>query len=90
MTGQLFTHYFLTDGIRATPEWQASAADPQAFAAFRESVLERYETLARADECPGRRGRGDEGDGVSLLSALGVVERSQTGGRSQCTSKEHD
>ena len=25
MTGQLFTHYFLTDGIRATPEWQASA-----------------------------------------------------------------
>ena len=50
MTGQLFTHYFLTDGIRATPEWQASAADPQAFAAFRQSVLQRYETLARAAE----------------------------------------
>ena len=48
MTGQLFTHYFLTDGIRATPEWQASAADPETFAAFRESVLRRYETLARA------------------------------------------
>ena len=48
MTGQLFTHYFLTDGIRATPEWQASAADPQAFAAFRESLLHHYETLARA------------------------------------------
>ena len=50
MTGQLFTHYFLTDGIKATPEWQASAADPQAFAAFRQSVLQRYEALARAAE----------------------------------------
>ena len=50
MTGQLFTHYFLTDGIRATPEWQASAADPEAFAAFRESVLRRYETLNRSAE----------------------------------------
>ncbi len=50
MTGQLFTHYFLTDGIRATPEWQASAADPQTFAAFRESLLQRHETLARAAE----------------------------------------
>ena len=48
MTGQLFTHYFLTDGIRATPEWQASAADPESFAAFRESVLQRYEALARS------------------------------------------
>ena len=26
MTGQLFTHYFLTDGIKATAEWPASAA----------------------------------------------------------------
>ena len=50
MTAQLFTHYFLTDGIRATPEWQASAADPQAFTAFRESVLQRYETLARSSD----------------------------------------
>ena len=48
MTGQLFTHYFLTDGIRATPEWEASAADPETFAAFRESLLHHYETLARA------------------------------------------
>ena len=47
MTGQLFTHYFLTDGIKATPEWQASA-DPEAFAAFREAVLQRYETLSRS------------------------------------------
>ena len=48
MTGQLFTHYFLTDGIRATPEWQASAADPETFAAFRESLLHHYDTLARS------------------------------------------
>ena len=27
MPGQLFTHYFLTEGIKATPEWQASVAD---------------------------------------------------------------
>ena len=49
MTGQLLTHYFLTDGIKATPEWQASA-DPEAFAAFREAVLQRYETLQRSAE----------------------------------------
>ena len=48
MSGQLFTHYFLTDGIRATPEWQASATDPETFAPFRESVLQRYEALARS------------------------------------------
>ena len=48
MTGQLFTHYFLTDGIKTTPEWQASAADPGAFAAFREALLQRYEALARS------------------------------------------
>ena len=35
MTGQLFTHYFLTDGIKATAEWQASVDQPEAFAAFR-------------------------------------------------------
>ena len=48
MSGQLFTHYYLTDGIRATPEWQASAADPESFAAFRESVLQHYQALARS------------------------------------------
>ncbi len=48
MSGQLFTHYFLTDGIRATPEWQASAADAETFAAFRESVLRHYQALARS------------------------------------------
>ena len=42
MTGQLFTHYFLTDGIKATPEWAASAA---AVTAFRAGVAEVYDRL---------------------------------------------
>ena len=29
MPGQLFTHYFLTDGIKATAEWKASVARPR-------------------------------------------------------------
>ena len=48
MPGQLFTHFFLTDGIKTTPEWQASVNDPGAFAAFRNAVALRYETLSRS------------------------------------------
>ena len=50
MPGQLFTHYFLTDGIRATAEWQASCAQPEAFAAFRDGVQQRYDALSRSRE----------------------------------------
>ena len=39
MPGQLFTHYFLTDGIEATPEWQSAAA---AVAAFRSEIAPAY------------------------------------------------
>ena len=46
MPGQLFTHYFLTDGIKATAEWKASLARPEAFAAFRDGVRQRYEALS--------------------------------------------
>ena len=28
MPGQLFTQYFLTDGVKATPEWKASVDEP--------------------------------------------------------------
>ena len=42
MTGQLFTHYFLTDGIKATTEWPASESY---CAAFRESLAQAYETF---------------------------------------------
>ncbi len=48
MPGQLFTHYFLTDGIKTTPEWQVSVDHPEAFAAFRKDVARRYETLSRS------------------------------------------
>ncbi len=48
MPGQLFTHYFLTDGIKATAEWKASLAQPEAFAAFRDGVRQKYEALSRS------------------------------------------
>ena len=48
MPGQLLTHYFLTDGIRETPEWKASVADREAFDSFREGVARRYEALRRS------------------------------------------
>ena len=50
MPGQLFTHYFLTDGIKATAEWQASLAQPEAFAAFRDGVVRHCEALSRSQE----------------------------------------
>ena len=40
MPGQLFTHYFLNDGIRATPEWRDSVP---AVSAFRERAAWIYE-----------------------------------------------
>ena len=48
MTGQLFTHYFLTDGIKTTPEWQASFDQPEAFAAFRNGVARHHSALSRS------------------------------------------
>ena len=40
MTGQLFTHYFLTDGIKADAEWAASDA---AFSVFRDGAVQAYQ-----------------------------------------------
>ena len=48
MPGQLLTHYFLTDGIRETPEWRASVADREAFDSFRAGVAGRHEALRRS------------------------------------------
>ena len=50
MPGQLFTHYFLTDGIKATPEWQASVDQLEAFAAFRDGVAQHHDALSRSRE----------------------------------------
>ena len=46
MPGRLFTDYFLTDGIKATPQWAASA---DAAAAFRDAVGPLHDRLAAAD-----------------------------------------
>ena len=46
MPGHLFADYFLTQGIRDTPEWKASVADPERFASFRDGVRRRYEALS--------------------------------------------
>ena len=49
MTGHLFTQYFLTDGIRHTPEWRKSTEEPQAFRAFAYAAAERFEAFRRYD-----------------------------------------
>lgn len=45
MSGQLFTQYFLTDGIKTTFEWRASLAQPEEFLQFRDSLRSRYDSL---------------------------------------------
>ena len=49
MPGQLFAQYFLTDGIRHTPEWRASVERPQAFTAFASAVAKRFEAFSHYD-----------------------------------------
>ena len=46
MPGQLFTEYFLNEGIRATSEWRDLVASADAFVTFRDGVRERYESLS--------------------------------------------
>ena len=48
LPGHLFTEYFLSKGIKATPEWRASVASAPAFDAFRDGVRQRYDTLGRS------------------------------------------
>ncbi len=50
MPGQLFTHYFLTDGIKATTEWETLVAQPEMFAAFRNSVRQSYDSLRNSQD----------------------------------------
>ena len=49
MSGQLFTQYFLTDGIRSTRDWDASAAHPTAFDEFRDGARGLFESFSRYD-----------------------------------------
>ena len=50
MTGNLFTDYFLTDGIKATPEWRTSVAAAAQFDAFRDGVRQRYDALTHSQD----------------------------------------
>ncbi len=47
MTGQLFTHYFLTEGMRETPEWRESLQTPEALSEFRAGLAERFASIGR-------------------------------------------
>ena len=49
MPGNLFTNYFLTEGIKATAEWRAYISDSTAFAAFRNGVRQRYDALSGSE-----------------------------------------
>ena len=49
MPGNLFTNYFLTEGIKATAEWRASISDSTAFAAFRDGIRQRYDALSGSE-----------------------------------------
>ena len=48
MPGQLFTDYFLSEGIQSTDEWAASLATPREIEAFRKGLRRPYEALSRA------------------------------------------
>ena len=49
MPGNLFTNYFLTEGIRATAEWRTSISNSTAFAAFRDGIRQRYSALSNSE-----------------------------------------
>ena len=69
MPGQLFTHYFLTDGIKTTPEWQASAS---AIGEFRDRIKPVYETL-KLHHSP-NEATTEQGLIRPILEALGWME----------------
>ena len=50
MPGQLFTQYFLTDGIKATPEWRASVDNPAAFELFRGALTDLFNQFRAFNE----------------------------------------
>ena len=50
MADGLLTDYFLSDGIKATPEWHTSVASELEFEEFRNGVRERYDALSQAQD----------------------------------------
>ncbi len=47
MPGQLFTEYFLSEGIQATPEWREAVEDPADLLEFKKSLSGRIDRLAQ-------------------------------------------
>ena len=45
MPGQLFTEYFLTDGIKQTGEWQDSVQNPDVLQKLRDAVGDKFEKI---------------------------------------------
>ena len=50
MADSLLTDYFLSDGIKATPEWHTSVASELEFEAFRNGVRQSYHALSQAQD----------------------------------------
>ena len=50
MKGQLFTQFFLTDGIRTSPEWSAAASKLAAFHDGLDEVFRRFESPQEPNE----------------------------------------
>ena len=73
MPGNLFTNYFLTEGIKATAEWRTSISDSTAFAAFRDgdsSTLRCAERLRRPQRGRHRAGADSPGTGTLGMGRL--------------------
>ena len=45
MSGQLFTEYFLTDGIKQSAEWQDSIQNPDVLQKLRDAVANKFEKI---------------------------------------------
>ena len=50
MADSLLTDYFLSDGIKATPEWHTSVGSESEFEEFRNGVRQRYDALSQAPD----------------------------------------
>ena len=50
MPGQLFTQYFLTDGIKETDDWKTSVSQPEALAVFKDKIQPPLDALSQSVE----------------------------------------
>ena len=50
MPSQLFTQYFLTEGIKETNDWNSSASHPEAFVDFKDEISQLLDALSQSVE----------------------------------------